>query len=187
MINICFLFFVIFTFSTAQFFDTTCDYNRCTFSRMSQVNYAKTLAIGEYSCIIVATGFSPNRTIAYSVSDIGSLSVSFDQTIGALYDVTHFPTFNVTIIVKEYCNGQSDDACITASSEPDRYLLSKDQTRGPIGNTWRSIGFYDFSVNKILRGIQNFHPTSYGGLIIATNFDSDQHISSSSLITCTHN
>jgi len=110
--------------------------------------------------------------------------ISYNSTIGALQVVITFAVQASTLTILEYCNDNDDSACITVSALSNVYILSQDQNKGPVGNTWRSIGYYDETASKKVTGMQQFLPAAFGGVIMYTTVDSNQKLATSSYITC---
>jgi hypothetical protein len=184
MFNVCFLIVAYFAaFANASdFFDTTCAFRKCTLPRLSEVDHAKTSGIGTYSCFLVTDIFNPDLSVAATVTDVGPMYIQYNSTLGALVITNVFTS--ITYVIREYCNDHEDSACIYVSIQENSFILSKDQNKGPVGSTWRSIGYFDQTFQKKLTGMQQFLPAENIAIIMITNLDANYRISSSSLLTC---
>ena len=186
MINICFLFFVIFTFSTAHcstshlaYHDSVCGQYKCTFAEMKQLS-SKMLVLGNYICVRNIQYLGPLGYETYHVSDTGTLKISYKSDIGSVR--TKFTYGSDVYKFDEYCDGQGS---VCGTDNDLNYVQSIDQNQEPIGSIFTSTGYYKKNKNKELHTIESFNPTHTGCILIRSKLTSDHHLKKVEYHDCT--
>lgn len=174
--------------TTVDYYDSTCREQPATRSRMYEVNHAKSLGVGNHSCVETTIVFNPDGTVLTSFSKQSLTDSFYYPPLGSLRSITSYPNGDGnTLIIDEYPNENVDSVCVTIDNPmfSNMYIESKDQNKGETGSTWRAIGYYDKTSNKELKAMQMFHPTSYGDLLPVIFLDDNHHYQIAVFSTCT--
>ena len=168
------------TGTMASFYDTTCGQYKCTWSEMREVNYAKSLGVGNHSCIMVIVLFNADGSFNSTFEFPAIVDSFYNESTGSLDSV--FIVGGTSLLIKEFCDGKGN-TCITIDGTP-YYIESKDQNVGVKASVWRAIGMYETTKNKKLRAMQIFHPTEWGDVLARVDLTENGSLSQAIFQKC---
>nr|WIL02778.1 hypothetical protein Cbor_233 [Cedratvirus borely] len=146
--------------------DTTCLPVRSSLSRLQEYNQAKSLLLGNFTCLAQRTSFT-EQDISVSARRY-LLQTYYDKRKGAIVSEAE------GTYMEEYVSSSGEVCVIERHELAGFYSESFDLHRGGLGYASRILQSYDKHVERLVRRVEYALPTLYGQVIISTLFDKKQ-------------
>jgi hypothetical protein len=165
--------------------DTTCLPLRSSFSRLQEYNQAKSLLLGNFTCLAHRLSFSEQGVLTDARRYF--LQTYYDKSKGAIVSQgrTLYSSPVNEFYMEEYVTSTGEVCILEGDSLSGFFSESFDLHKGAPGYTSRLLQSYDKHVERLVRRVEYVLPTQYGQLVVFTLLDKKQRPLVQEISTCT--